>query len=204
MGFQSNIFTVNATGPGTNFLNTAYSQPLPALSTIYANYTMGASAIAPAVKLNPTTSQNLTCFVVAEYFAQTVYNGGVSYVSSQNGIYGFANGDNTFPYKLYNSSTEGFNTIDWYLSATGNAGASGVQTGVVFWALSSTCLSGTSAGTVIPVAVTNQVQTFDGGVTSQPYISAATNVYCINTPFPSDNPVYFSQADFARIQQFLG
>lgn len=204
MGFQRQIFSVNATGVGTNFLNTAYSQPLPALSTIYGNYTVGASAIAPAIKLNPTTSQNLTCFVTAEYFAQTVYNGGVSYTTLQNGIYAFANGDNTLPYKLYNSSTEGFNTLDYYLSATGNAGASGVQTGVVFWALSSTCLSGTSAGTVIPVEVTNQTTTFDGGVTDQPFLSAATNVWCINTPFPSDNPVYFSQQDFSRIQQFLG
>ena len=98
---------------------------------------------------------------------------------------------------------QSYSTVDWYLSATGQACASGIQTGVVYWTLSSTALSATSAGTVIPVTVNNPTMSFDG-VTSYPVVSAATNVFCINTPFPSDNPVYICQGEFSRIQQFLG
>lgn len=201
MGFSSKIFTQRSTGPGTNFLNGRTG--LPALSTIYGNYTMGASAIAPSIKLLPSTSQNLTCIIIAEQFAQILYNGSPTFVANQNGIYSFANGDNTFPYKIYNSSTEGFNTIDYYLSATGQACASGQQDGCVFWQLSTTCLSGTSAGTVIPVTVTNDLISFDG-VTSYPYISGHTSVWCINSPFPSSDPVYYCQDEFSRMQQYNG
>lgn len=203
MGFESKIFTLRSTGPGTNFLNGRTN--LPELSTIYGNYQMGASAIAPSIKLNPTTSTNLTCIIVGEYFAQILYNGSPTFVANQNGIYSFENGENALPYKIYNSPASlGFNTIDYYLSASGQACASGQQDGCVFWQLSTTCLSGTSAGTVIPVTVTNDVISIDQGVTSFPYISANTSIWCINSPFPSNDPVYYCQSEFSRMQQFNG
>ena len=200
MGFSTTIYTTFDTGQGSNFLNGRGT--LPALSTISAN-TQGASAVTPAVKILPGSAGQLSAYLLNYYFAQTQYQGGPTYVAQQNGIFTYQDGNNTYPYLLYiNQGNSSYSTIDWYMSATGNAGASGAQTGVIYWTLSSTALSATSAG-VIPVAVTNPVMSFDG-VTTVPYISAATTVYCINSPFPPDNPVYFSQADFQRIQAYLG
>ena len=73
----------------------------------------------------------------------------------------------------------------------------------MYYQLSSTALSATSAGTVIPVTVTNPLVSFDG-VNAYPTASLTFSAYCINTPFPSDNPVYVCQGEFARIQQYLG
>lgn len=200
MGFSKIIFIQNQTGNGANSLNGRGN--LPALSTISA--TTGPEGVSfPAVRLDQTINEYLTAYVTGYYFAQTVFNGGAAYIANQNGIFTSTDGDNVFPFKLYYNQDEGYNTLDYTLSATGQDCASGVQTGVVFWSLSSTALSGTSAGNVIPVEVANQVNTFNG-VTSFPFISAPTNVFCVNTPFPSDNPVYICQGEFARLQQFLG
>ena len=201
MGFSTTIYTTFDTGQGSNFLNGRGN--LPALSTIAAN-TQGVSAVTPAIKILPGTAGQLSAYLLNYYFIQTAYNGGASYVTNQNGIFSYQDGNNSYPYLLYiNQGNQSYSTVDWYLSATGQACASGIQTGVVYWTLSSTALSATSAGTVIPVTVSNPTMSFDG-VTSYPVVSAATNVFCINTPFPSDNPVYICQGEFSRIQQFLG
>jgi hypothetical protein len=202
MGFSKIIFTENQTGSGANALNGRGN--LPALSTISATVGPEGGAF-PAIRLNQTVNEKLTAYVLGYYFQQSVYNGGPTYVANQAGIFSSTNGDNTFPYKLYYNAAEGYNTLDYSLSATGLACASGLQTGVVLWSLSSTALSGTSAGTVIPVEVANQQLSFDSGVTTVPYISAASNVFCLNSPFPnSQQPVYICFDEFARKQQFLG
>jgi len=200
MGFSKIIFIQNQTGSGANTLNGRGN--LPALSTISA--TSGPEDVAyPAIRINQTNNEFLTAYVTGYYFAQTVYNGGPTYVSQQNGIYSSTDGSNVFPFKLYYNKVEGYNTLDYTLSATGQDCASGLQTCTVFWSLSTTALTGTSAGTVIPVTVENNINTFNS-VTSVPFISASTNVFCLNTPFPSNNPVYICQTEFSRMQQFLG
>jgi hypothetical protein len=202
MGFSTTIYTVQETGQGANTLNGRGG--LPALSSISAN-SQGVSAIMPAVKIQNGTVSQLSAYLTGFYFQQTVYNGSPTYLALQSGIYSYKDGDNIFPYKLYidqSVTPTAYSTIDWYLSATGQGAASGAQTGVVFWTLSSTALSATSAG-VISVAINNPVISFDG-VTCQPYISAATTVYCIPSPFPADLQTYSSLAEFQRIQQFLG
>lgn len=202
MGFSKIIFIENQTGSGANTLNGRGN--LPALSTISA--TLGPEgAAAPAVRINQTLNEYLTAYVLGYYFQQSVYNGSPTYVANQAGIFSSTNGDNTFPFKLYYNLDEGYNTLDYTLSATGQACASGLQTASVIWTLSSTALSGTSAGTVIPVSVANQQYSFDSGVTTVPVISTNTNVFCLNSPFPnSQQPVYICFDEFARKQQFLG
>jgi len=200
MGFQKIIFIEDQTGSGANALNGRGG--LPALSSISA--TTGAEGAAfPAIRLNQTLNEYLTAYVLSWNFTQTVYNGGPSYVTNQNGVFSSTDGDNAFPFKLYYDADEGYNTLDFTLSATGQACASGLQTGTIYWTLSSTALSGTSAGDVIPVEVSNDLITFNG-VTNAPFVSASTNVFCVNTPFPSDTQNYICEGEFARIQQFLG
>lgn len=200
MGFSKIIFIQNQTGSGANTLNGRGN--LPALSTISA--TSGPEGAGyPAVRINQTNNEFLTAYVTGYYFGQTVYNGGAAYVTNQNGIFTSTDGDNAFPFKLYYNKNEGYNTLDFTLSATGQDCASGLQTGTIYWSLSTTALTGTSAGTVIPVTVANDVNSFNM-VTSVPFVSAVTNVFCLNTPFPSDNPVYICQGEFSRMQQFFG
>lgn len=200
MGFSKIIFIQNQTGSGANTLNGRGN--LPALSTISATSGPEEGAY-PAIRINQTNNEFLTAFVTGYYFAQTVYNGGPTYVTQQNGIYTSTDGSNVFPFKIYYNKVEGYNTLDYTLSATGQDCASGLQTCTVYWSLSTTALTGTSAGDVIPVTVGNDISTFNS-VTSVPFISASTNVFCLNTPFPSDNPVYICQTEFSRMQQFLG
>jgi hypothetical protein len=201
MSLSSFIFIENQTGSGANALVRDWATPLPALSAVTAS--VDGNSL-PAVRLDQTLNESLTCFVTSFYFQQTVFNGSPTYIAQQQGIFAATDGGNVFPFKLY-LSDEGFNTLDFSLSATGNPSASGVQTGVVWWSLSSTALSATSAGVEV-IEVLNQPVSFDG-VTSFPVLSTATDVYCINSPFPptSDGTYqYFSFEEFARMQQFLG
>ena len=201
MGFSKIIFIQNQTGNGANTLNGRGG--LPALSTISA--TVGPEGVnEPAIRLNQTTNEFLTAYVTGYYFQQSVYNGSPTYVANQNGIFTSTNGGNTFPYKLYYNKTEGYNTLDYSLSATGQACASGLQTATIIWTLSTTALSSTSAGTTIPVAVANDQVSFDFGVTSAPFVSGDTNVFCVPTPYPANDPVYACFDEFARLQQYQG
>lgn len=201
MGFSKIIFIQNQTGTGANSLNGRGN--LPALSTISAT-TGPEGAAEPAVRINQTLNEFLTAYVTGYYFQQSVYNGSPTYVANQNGIFTSTNGGNVFPYKLYYDKVEGYNTLDYTLSATGQACASGLQTATIIWTLSSTALSGTSAGNVIPVEVANQQVSFDFGVTSAPYVSGTTNVYCVPTGYPAGDPVYYCFDEFARLQQYQG
>ena len=205
MGFSKIILIENQTGSGANALITDRPNPLPALSSITASTEPGAD---PAVRINQTVNQYLTAYITGWYFAQTTYNGSPTYVANQNGIYSATNGANTFPFKLYYDEVEGYNTLDYTLIATGQECASGAQVGTVYWSLSSTALSGTSAGTTIPIEVVNQQLSFDGGVTTVPFISTVSTVWCINSPFPPSGEQPLSQRfcfdEFARLQQYLG
>lgn len=130
MSFTKIIFIQNQIGSGANTLNGRGN--LPALSTISATSGLEGAAF-PAVRINQTNNEYLTAFVTGYYFAQTVYNGGPTYVNQQNGIFTSTDGDNIFPFKLYYNIVEGYNTLDYTLSATGQDCASGLQTCTVFW-----------------------------------------------------------------------
>lgn len=202
MGFSTIITIENQTGSGANTLNGRGN--LPALSTISA--TNGAEGAAfPAVRINQTLNEYLTAMVTGYYFQQLTFNGSPTYVSNQNGIFSSTDGDNSFPFKLFYNTAQGYNTLDYTLSATGQACASGLQTSVIYWTLSTTALTGTSAGTTIPVTVANAGVSFDGGVTTQPVVSSVSNVFCLPSYFPSSaEPVYLCVDEFARKQQYLG
>lgn len=202
MGFSKIITIENQTGSGANTLNGRGN--LPALSTISA--TNGAEGAAfPAVRINQTLNEYLTAMVTGYYFQQLTFNGSPTYVSNQNGVFSSTDGDNSFPFKLFYNTAQGYNTLDYTLSATGQACASGLQTSVIYWTLSTTALTGTSAGTTIPVTVANTGVSFDGGVTTQPVVSSTTNVFCLPSYFPSSSePVYLCVDEFARKQQYLG
>jgi len=201
MGFSKIIFIQNQTGTGANALNGRGG--LPALSTISAT-TGPEGAAEPAVRINQTANEFLTAYITGYYFQQSVYNGSPTYVANQNGIFTSTNGGNTFPYKLYYNKNEGFNTLDFTLSATGQQCASGLQAATIIWTLSTTALSSTSAGTTIPVEVANAQASFDFGVTNAPFVSATTNVFCVPTPYPAGDPVYVCFDEFARLQQYQG
>jgi hypothetical protein len=204
MGFSKIITIENQTGSGANTLNGRGN--LPALSTISA--TNGAEGAAlPAVRINQTLNEFLTAMVTGYYFQQLTFNGSPTYVTNQNGIFSSTDGDNSFPFKLFYNKVLGYNTLDYTLSATGQACASGLQTSVIYWTLSTTALTGTSAGaaTAMPITVSNAGVSFDGGVTTTPVLSSITNVFCLPSYFPSSSePVYLCFDEFARKQQFLG
>jgi len=199
MGFSTNVSLIFSSGAGANTLNGRGG--LPALSTYSA--TSGPEGVNfPQIKIDPTTTAALTAYITGFGFAQTVYNGGAAYIAEQNGIFTYSN-LSSLPFLIYYNENSGSNSTGYTLSATGQTCASGLQTGTMYFQLSSTALSGTSAGNTIPVSVTNTLVSLDG-VNAYPTSSVATNVFCINTPFPSDNPVYICEGEFSRIQQFLG
>jgi hypothetical protein len=201
MGFSTYIQITNGTGNSANTLNGRGN--LPALSTISA--TSGPEGVnTPGVRLDPTTTAALTCYAIGFYVTQSLYNGGPTYVTDGNGIFTGTNAGTTFPAKLYYNANYGSNTLNYTLCATGQNCASGAQICTLVWDLSSTALSGTSAGTTIPISLLNNQYDLDGNGTYSPVVTANTTVYCLNTPFPSDNPVYICQDEFSRIQQFLG
>lgn len=195
---STNVSLIFSSGPGANTLNGRGN--LPALSTISA--TSGPEGVNfPQVRIDPTTTEALTANIIGFSFAQTTYNGGATYVADQNGIFTVTQLSN-LPFRIYYNSVSGFNSTGYTLSATGQTCSSGVQIGTMYYQLSSTALSGTPAG-VIPVGVINTLVSFDG-INAYPTSSIETSAYCINTPFPSENPVYLCVDEFARIQQFLG
>ena len=182
MGFSTTVFLAvsgnTLTGRGL----------LPALSTIDAAVVPGVLNNAVFLASAATDQQNLTCFVMSSQLTQSIYNGGIDYVTNQNGIFTYTDGYSGtatrpgYPYKLYSSlaAKNGFasNQLFYTLSATGQECASGVQTATVLYTLSSTALSGTSAGLtgagVILVTLNSVLTSFD------------TDVYCqnfVNTQF---------------------
>ena len=173
MGFSTTVFLAvsgnTLTGRGL----------LPALSTIDAAVVPGVLNNAVFLASAATDQQNLTCFVMSSQLTQSIYNGGIDYVTNQNGIFTYTDG---YSYKLYSSlaAKNGFasNQLFYTLSATGQECASGEQTATVLYTLSSTALSGTSAGLtgagVILVTLNSVLTSFD------------TDVYCqnfVNTQF---------------------
>jgi hypothetical protein len=198
MGFSRQITIENQTGSGANTLTNRGN--LPALSTIAAN----TDSTFPQIRLNQTLNEAVTAYLLGAELYSTTINGGVIFVTNQNSIFSFeaaTTSPNVFPFKLYLSPSE-YNSIGYRLSATGQECASGVQVCAVVWTLSSTALSATSAGNVIPITVSN------GGVTSDvPSVSSVTQVFCINTPiYGSDGVVRFvCQADLSRfVQSYMG
>lgn len=184
MGFSKIITIEQQTGSGANPLNGRGN--LPALSSIAGPDTDAGTY--PAIRLNQTLNEFLTAYVLDAYMVQETYNGGIIYKANQNGIFTYYNGDttpNVMPYQLYRSLIEGYNTLTFSLSATGQECASGIQIGTVYWTLSSTALSGTSAGTVIPVTVSNSF----GPNLQVPSISAATQVFCRNSVNTNFDPL---------------
>jgi len=196
---STNVSLIFSSGAGANTLNGRGN--LPALSSISA--TSGPEGVnTPTIRIDPTTTSALTAVIINYSFAQTQYNGGQTYVTDQNGIF-TGNVITQVPFRIYYSDVAGYNTAAYTLSATGQTCSSGLQTGTIYLQLSSTALSSTNTGAVIPVGVLNTGFSVDG-ITAYPTASLNTNVFCINTPFPSDNPVYICVDEFARIQQFLG
>jgi len=176
MGFTRTITNENQTGSGVNTLNGRGG--LVALSAIAANNT--ATGTYPAVRLNQTLNERLTAYLLDSSFVQSTYNGGVVYITNQNGVFSYYAGttvNTVFPFKLYVDPLDGYNTIGYSLTATGQECASGIQIGSVYWTLSSTALSGTSAGTRMPIEVNNT----PGPNSTMPSISTTTQVFCLNT-----------------------
>lgn len=192
------VTTENATGSQANALDGVTNLTSPSART--ASVT---SSSWPAIRIDQTQNQALTCFATGFYLVQTKVNGSVGYEYNPiPGVYSGSDNNNTFPFKLYKSATE-YNTLDYALSATGQECASGLQTVVAYWTISATALTATSAGVEL-IDVANNELTFNNGATYAPVISAQTNVWCVNTPFPTENPVYFCQGEFARKQQYMG
>lgn len=179
MGFETTIY-LGTTGNNLS----SYVGGLPALSTITAGNNT-------AIILDSVRNAFLTAFVTEMAVTQSVYNGGVVYVTNQNGIFSLV-GSNVNPLKFYNTGPRS-EPIFAQLSATGQECASGLQTGTIQLTFSSTALSGTSAGVtgagVIPVTVLNTVTAF------------SFSVYAINTPVGP----YICQTDLSRmVQGYLG
>lgn len=190
MGFSTSI-TLSA---GANSLNGRGI--LPALSSI-SSYS-GASYPIIALSATSTAGSQLTAYLTGVTLSQTQYNGSPTYVALQNGIFTFEDGTyaaaNTYPYKLVLDGTNIVtNTLAFRLSATGVGPASGLQTATLTWALSSTALSGTSAGTTIPVTVTNN----GGGA------SITTDVYAAPTNYVVDGVTFINIDEFLRRNQVL-
>ena len=200
MGFSTNVSLISSTGAGANTLNGRTG--LQSLSTISA--TSGPEGINyPQIKIDPTTCEQLTAYITGIYVAQTLYNGSATYIAKKAPMFNY-NNLSSLPFKIYyNNNATGSNSTGFSLSATGLECSSGQQTFTMYFQLSSTALSGTSAGNVIPVAITNPAASFDG-VTTAPTVSVNTNIWTVNTPFPSDLQCYFCNYDFYRAQQFLG
>lgn len=131
---------------------------------------------------------NLTAYVTNGYITQDVYNGSETFVANQNGVFSEENDTNVYPVRFYRGATSAiFNTLQYNISATGNPSSSGIQVASLRLTLSSTALSGGSAGDV-PVAVTPLE------------ITVPMQVFTVNTPFQG----FFSLDTFTRRQQYLG
>ena len=180
----------------------AYSSALPANSSINA----GTPVITMSGTATPTSCiEALTAYVTGLTLQQTTFNGGVIYTSGVGyggGVFHYSD-SNTYPAKLSTlagSTTP--NTLSYGITATGLACASGIQVASLIVNLSSTALSGTSAGTVIPVTVINP----NGNVADNiPFtqINGSSYVYCVNTV--SNNGNFICQDDQGRmIQAILG
>ena len=197
MGFTRTITIENQSGSGANTLNGRGG--LVALSAIAANNT--ATGTYPAVRLNQTLNERLTAYLLDSSFVQSTYNGGVVYITNQNGIFNYYDGttvNNIYPFKLYYDPVAGYNTIGYSLMATGQECASGIQIGSVYWTLSSTALSGTSAGTIIPVNVNN----IASPTSTMPSVSTTTQVFCLNTTALGGS--YICDQDRRRVIQAIG
>lgn len=139
---------------------------------------------------------NLTCFITGLNFAQTQYNGADGWEAAQYGVFSFFDYNlsaGTYPHKIIAGATvPGLNNISAQLSATGAECASGIQVGTLYATVSSTALSGTSAGItgagVIPVTV----NIIDNTNTTQ--------VFCINTPVNQ----FVCQQDLSRYVSYTG
>lgn len=170
-----------------------YRGNLPALSTISAY----SGSTYPQIRISQTLNSQITAYVTDISFSQTTYNGGPTFIVTQNpGIFGFEAGTYassiTYPYKLYFGGGES-NTLAFRISATGTECASGAQVGTIYLTLSSQALS--SNGSVLSAVSVNNTN----------YIaSIGTTVYCTPTRFPSDLGTYICQQEFARMQQYLG
>lgn len=188
MALTTTITLQYGSGAGVNTLDGRGG--LPALSTISAY----SGSTYPQIRLS-TTNTETTAFVTGISFAQTVYNGSPTFVSNQNGVFAFESGTYglpiILPYKLWNSTTEGVNTLAFRLSATGQECASGAQIGTVYLTLSSTALSATSAGDVL-LPVTNVM----------PGIN--TTVFCLPTPYPANDPIDLCQSEYLRKFVYFG
>ena len=197
MGFTKTISIENQTGSGVNTLNGRGG--LPALSAITAQNVSGGTY--PQIRLNQTVNERLTAYLLDSSFVQSTYNGGVVYITNQNGIFSYYAGttvDTVFPFKLYYDPVAGYNTIGYSLMATGQECASGIQIGSVYWTLSSTALSGTSAGTIIPVDVNNTASP----TSTMPSVSTTTQVFCLNTTALGGS--YICDQDRRRVIQAIG
>jgi len=199
MGFTRTITIENQTGSGANTLNGRGG--LVALSAIAANNT--ATGTYPAVRLNQTLNERLTAYLLDSSFVQSTYNGGVVYITNQNGVFSYYAGttvDSVFPFKLYVDPLDGYNTIGYSLTATGQECASGIQIGSVYWTLSSTALSGTSAGANarMPIEVNNTASP----TSTMPSVSTTTQVFCLNTAALGGS--YICDQDRRRVGQAMG
>jgi len=199
MGFTRTITIENQTGAGANTLNGRGG--LVALSAIAANNT--ATGAYPAVRLNQTLNERLTAYLLDSSFVQSTYNGGVVYITNQNGVFSYYAGttvDSVFPFKLYVDPLDGYNTIGYSLTATGQECASGIQIGSVYWTLSSTALSGTSAGANarMPIEVNNTASP----TSTMPSVSTTTQVFCLNTAALGGS--YICDQDRRRVGQAMG
>jgi len=86
------------------------------------------------------------------------------------------------------------------LTATGQECASGIQIGSVYWTLSSTALSGTSAGANarMPIEVNNTASP----TSTMPSVSTTTQVFCLNTAALGGS--YICDQDRRRVGQAMG
>lgn len=180
-------------GPGSQANSLNYRGELPALSTISAY----SGVTYPQIRISQTLNSQITAYITDISFGQTTYNGGPTFIVTQNpGVFGFEPGTYgssiTYPYKLYYGGGES-NTLAFRISATGTECASGAQVGTIYLTLSSQALSSNGSG-LSAVAVFNPNYT----------ASIDTTVYCVPTRFPSDLGTYICQQEFARMQQYLG
>ena len=85
MGFTKTISIENQTGSGVNTLNGRGG--LPALSAITAQNVSAGTY--PQIRLNQTVNERLTAYLLDSSFVQSTYNGGVVYITNQNGIFSY-------------------------------------------------------------------------------------------------------------------